>query len=141
MTTLKRLLLMDCVLTLILAMLGCSSLLFKGVSDSESVEVLQSVDSSNGRIAMLVRRSDHAALSGDTFFVLVTDRQLTIAELRKHLYGLRSVFVAGRDGISIRWSAQNELNIECKACGLTKDIIEKQRFSEGAIRIRYTGFP
>jgi hypothetical protein len=74
-------------------------------------------------------------------FVFIADRPYTIAELRSNLYAFSAVFVAGRDRIFIHWSAPNELNIECGNCGLTKDTIEKQRFSDGAVKIIYTGFP
>lgn len=63
---------------------------YRGISKSETVEIIQSTASGGGTIAMLVRRSDRSALSGDTYFVLVHDRLYSLDELRKRLR-----FVAG----------------------------------------------
>jgi len=118
-----------------------SVLTFHGASDSDIVEIVQTQASSSHRVAILVRRSDHRALSGDTYFVFVNDRSYSVQELRKSLYSLRPIFKAGRDGITLRWTGPNELTIECQACGITKDLIETQIFSKDGVGVRYFGFP
>ena len=89
-----------------------------GVSDSETVEIVQKELASRNRVALLVRRSDHTALSGDTYFVFVADHAYSVPELRKKLYSLHPVFVAGRSGIVIHWLSPHELSIQCQNCGI-----------------------
>jgi len=125
-----------CVATVWLFLFG-----YKGIATSENVEILQSESSSNGRTAMLVERSDHAALSGNTLFVFIDDHPYSIPQLRKTLYSLRPVFRVGGSGIAIHWSGQTELTIECNGCGMTKDVIELQKFAQDGLSIRYVDFP
>jgi hypothetical protein len=117
--------------------LGC----YAGVSDSDTVEVVQTTYGSPNRVAMLVERSDHAALSGNTFIVFVADHPYSLPELRRRLYALPMVFMVDRDGIVLRWSSPNELTIQCQDCAITRDMIQKQRFSDNGVAIRYVGFP
>lgn len=117
--------------------LGC----YSGVSDSDTVQVVQTAYGSPNRVAMLVERSDNAALSGNTFFVFISDHAYSLPELRKKLYALHPVLMVGRDGLELHWSSPNELIIRCKGCGITKNTIEKQSFLENGVAIRYVGFP
>ena len=112
-----------------------------GILDSGKFEIVQSQKLSSDHIAMLARRSDHTALSGDTYFVVIDSHVYTSQELKKAFYSSRPVFVAGRDGLEIHVFASNVLIIECKDCGITKDLFEKQYFSQDGIVIRYVGFP
>lgn len=114
---------------------------YKGVSKNDEVRIVEAEVSSSRRVAMLIKRSDHAALSGNTFFVIISDRVLTIPELRSRLYALNSVFVSGLDGLSLRWSAPNELTVQCQRCEITRDIVEKQLFALNGVKVTYTGFP
>ena len=116
-------------------------LTFHGVADSETVEILQTRLASQNRVAMLIRRSDHTALSGNTYFVFIGDHLYSVPELRKTLYSLHPVFMVGLDGFVLQWANPNELMIECQDCGITKDIIEKQDFVYNGIAIRYIKFP
>ena len=116
---------------------GC----YQGVANSEKLQILQIAYGAPNRVAMIVERSDHAALSGSTFFVLISDHAYPMSELRKRIYGLDPVFVAGREGLDIHWSGPNELEIECHSCGITPDIVEKQLYSKIGVAIRYVGFP
>ena len=116
---------------------GC----YQGVSQSEIVQVIETQTSPSNHVAMLVERSDHAALSGNTFFVFVSDRVYQLPELRQHLYALHPVFRAGLGGLSISWAGPNELTIRCHGCGDTKNIIETQLSAQSGIAIRYVGFP
>jgi len=114
---------------------------YRGAGSSENLEIVQTEVSSARKIATLVRRSDHQALNGDTYFVFVSDREFSVLELRKKLYAFDPVFRAGRDGLSISWASPQELIIKCLDCGITRDLMEKQRFSQGNVAIRYAGFP
>jgi len=122
----------------ILLLAGC----YQGVSNSEIVRIVDVKAQPPDRVAMLVERSDHAALSGNTFFVFVSDRVYEVAELRKKLYALHPVFMDGLgEGLSLRWTAHDELTIQCQNCHITKDIIEKQLYSQNGVTIRYVDFP
>lgn len=49
--------------------------------------------------------------------------------------------VAGQDGLVLHWDQLDQLTIECKMCGITKDIFEKREDSFGNVKVRYIGFP
>jgi hypothetical protein len=119
------------------AIVGC----YKGASQSDLVQVIDTQMSTSHHVAMLVERSDNAALSGPTFFVFVSERAYSLPELRSRLYALDSVFTVGRGGITLHWDEPNTLTIHCSDCGITADIIEKKIFTQGSVKIRYTGFP
>jgi hypothetical protein len=135
-TVAPLLLVLSCTVTSLL-ILGC----YKGVSDSDIIHVLQTEVAAPNRVAMLVERSDHAALSGTNLFVFVADHTYSETELRKRLYGLDPVFMAGGAGLKLHWSRPDELTIQCHSCGMTKDIIEKQKFTMNDVAIKYVGFP
>jgi hypothetical protein len=116
-------------------------LAFTGALDSGKFEIIQSLTISQDHVAMLVRRSDNTALSGDTYFVVVDDHIYAPKELKRAFYSSTPLFVAGRAGLMIHADGPNLLTIECRSCGLTKDLIEKQRFSFKGITVRYVGFP
>ena len=123
------------------ALLAWSTFGYHGVSDSETVEILQTEWASHNHVAQLVRRSDHAALSGDTYFIFVADHLYSVPKLRKELYSLPPVFVADRSGIVLHWLSPHELSIQCQDCGITKGRMETQKFSQEDVVIRYVGFP
>jgi ABC-type branched-subunit amino acid transport system permease subunit len=114
---------------------------FTGVLDSGKFEIVQSETISPNHIAMLAVRSDNSALTGATYFVVIDNHLYSAKELKETFYSSRPVFVAGRDGLHIHASSSNVLVIECKGCGITKDLFEKQRFEDDGITIRYVGFP
>jgi len=117
------------------------ALAFTGVLDSGRFEIIQSLTISPHRIAMLVRRSDNTALSGDTYFVVIDTHLYTGNELKRAFHSSKPVFVAGRAGLTIHADGPNSLAIKCESCGLTKGLIEKQKFSFKGTNIRYVGFP
>jgi hypothetical protein len=119
------------------ALVGC----YRGASKSDIVQIVDTQVSTSHHVAMLVERSDHAALSGPTFFVFVSDRVYSLPELRSRLYALNPVFMVGRNGMTLHWSGPDTLTIHCQDCDITKDIIEKQRFAQDGVTIQYTGFP
>jgi hypothetical protein len=116
-------------------------LAFRGDLDSGRFEILQAESVSQTRIAMLVERSDNTALSGNAYFVVIGSHLYSAAELRKALYGSGAVFVVGRPGISLHWQNLKELVISCEDCAITKDTIQKQKWSDKGISISYHDFP
>jgi hypothetical protein len=137
----RRLLTWISLATVVCAIAIWLALAFMGVLDSGKFENAQSQTVSQNHIAMLARRSDSTALSGDRYFVVIGSHLYTSSELKRAFYSSRPVFVAGREGLDIYSVASNVLTIECKDCGVSKDLVEKQRFSDDSIVIRYVGFP
>ncbi len=131
-----------CISRVLLA-IGCTTVIgcYRGASKSDVVQVVDIQISASHHVAMLVERSDHAALSGPTFFVFINDQIYSLPELRSKLYALNSVFTVGRGGITIHWYDPNILTIHCQDCDISADIIEKKLPEQGGVKIQYTGFP
>lgn len=49
--------------------------------------------------------------------------------------------MVGRGGMTLHWSGPDTLTIHCQDCNITKNIVEKQLFSQDRVAIQYTGFP
>jgi hypothetical protein len=114
----------------------------RGVLDHTSkFAVVQQRWVSPRRVAMVASRTDNIALSGNTFFVVIGDHVYSAPELKRARYRLEAVFVTDRDRMNVEWAGENDLTVRCDDCGITKDRIESQRFSDGPIRIHYVGFP
>lgn len=130
-------------IVLVLSSITTTWVLFgcRDIASTETFEIVESQSGSPNQIAILARRYDHAALSGDTYFVVIGTHLYDSAELRDALYHSHAIFVADRNGMTLRWSGPKELTIQCQQCGITKNRIESQKFSEGGIAIQYVGFP
>ena len=115
-------------------------LVLRGDLDSGRFEILQA-EVSQTQIAMLAERSDHTALSGNTYFVVIGNHLYSVAELRKALYRSGAVFIGGRPGLSLHWENPKELVIRCESCDITRDTIQKQKWSDKGISISYRDFP
>jgi hypothetical protein len=114
---------------------------FRGNLDRGNFEVLRTVKNSENSIAIVAKRSDHEALSGDWYFVFVADHVYSPKELRLAVHRTHMIFRADRDGLDVRWAGPQELVIECKDCGITKGDIDEQQFSSGNVSVRYLNFP
>jgi hypothetical protein len=114
---------------------------FRGNLDPGKFEVLRTAKNSENKVAIVAKRSDHQAMSGDQYFVFVADHIYSPKELRLALHGSHMIFNAADDGLDVRWTGPQELLIECKDYGITKDRINEQQFSSGAISVRYVNFP
>jgi hypothetical protein len=80
-------------------------------------------------------------MNGDQIFVFVADHIYSPKELRLALHQSHMIFNADRDGIDVQWASPEELVIECKDCGITKERMNEQHFSNGPISVRYVNFP
>jgi len=114
---------------------------FHGVANADHVRVLEAKTASNGRVAMLVERSDDSALSGNDVFVFLPDHLYTIPELRKNLYALDPVFQVGDNRLSMEWVNGSELDIRCVACMVMKETVTTQRSFQSGVTVRYIDFP
>jgi hypothetical protein len=137
---------MKCTAATVIVILGISLIvylvfLWRGVFDSGTFEVKQNLASSQGKVAILARRSSVEALSGNEYFVIISDHLNSPVELRRALHSSLPVFIADRDGINLEWIGPNELLIRCENCGITRERIEVQKSFYNGSTIRYTGFP
>jgi len=114
---------------------------FHGVARADRVRVLEAKTASNGKVAMLVERSDDSALSGNDVFVFLPDHLYTIPELRKNLYALDPVFHVGDDRLAMEWVNSSELDIRCVACTVTKGEITTQKNFQSGVTVHYLDFP
>jgi hypothetical protein len=137
----KRVLISALLVTIVCVIAVWFALLFTGVVDSGQFDLLQSLVISPNHIAMLARRSDHVALSGNSYFVLIGTHPYSAKELRYAFHSSKPVFISGRDLIVLDKTDSGGLVIKCVDCGITKDLIEKQRFQDNGINVEYVGFP
>jgi hypothetical protein len=114
---------------------------FRGNLDRGNFEVLRTVKNSENSIAIVAKRSDHEAMSGDQYFVFVADHIYSPKELRLALHRSHMIFNADRDGLNVYWSSPHDLVINCDSCGINKDDVNEQQFSSGNVSVRYLNFP
>jgi hypothetical protein len=115
--------------------------LFRGNLDTGKFQVLRTTESLENRIAIVAKRSDHNALSGDVVFVFVADHIYSPNELRAAFHRQHMIFAADRDGLDVHWAGSHKLVIKCKDCGITKDRRDEQQFRDGDISVEYVNFP
>jgi hypothetical protein len=123
----------------VVAILGMASLyaLFHGYFDHGQFEIKQFQWSSTNRVAMLAERSDHAALGGLEYYVLIGNHLFTPAELRRAYYSNAVVFNAASDCLTLRWDGQNRLIVRCDGSTVDKNQINSQRQQIGDIAVSY----
>jgi hypothetical protein len=116
---------------------GC----YHGAGQSEVVEIKQTVFSPTNQVAMIVREMPPGPLDGPSYFVFINDRPYTMPELRQNLFALGAVFMVGKDNFVIGWTGPTELTITCHDCGITKNLMQTQKFAHGDVTIKYVDFP
>jgi hypothetical protein len=96
----------------------------------------------SGRVAMVAERSDHEAMSSDTYFVLIGNHVFSPHELWAAYYQQREVFsaAAGDCGLSVQWSDEDTLVISCETA-LDSDSIDSEKHRKGDIAVRYLNIP
>jgi hypothetical protein len=72
---------------------------FRGNLDPGRFEVLRTARNSENIIAIVAKRSDDQAMSGDQYFVFVADHVYSPTELRAALHPSHMIFNADRDGL------------------------------------------
>jgi hypothetical protein len=115
--------------------------LFHGYFDHGQFEIKQSQWSSTGQVAMLAERSDHEALGGLEYYVLIGNHLFTPAELRHALHSNAVVFDAAsnclENCLELHWNGLNRLTIRCNGSSVDRDHINVQRRQFGTIAISY----
>lgn len=121
------------------AVLGMALLygLFHGYFDHGDFKIKQFQWSSTNQVAILAERSDHEALGGLEYYVLIGNHLFTPAELRHAYYSDAVVFNASSDCLTLRWDGQNRLIIGCDGSTVDKNHINVQRQQIGNIAISY----
>jgi hypothetical protein len=114
---------------------------FRGNLDRGRFEILRTVKNTENIIAIVAKRSDDQAMSGDQYFVFLADHVYSPTELRSALHRSHLIFNADRDGLKVDWRGPHDLVIECDSCGITKEGVNEQQFSSGNIKIQYLNFP
>ena len=111
--------------------------LLVGYFDEGKFEVKQAQRFS-GRVAMVAERSDHEAMSSDTYFVLIGNHIFSPHELWAAYYQQREVFsaAAGDCGLSVQWSDVHTLALSCENA-LDSDHIRSQKHRTGDTSVRY----
>jgi hypothetical protein len=130
---------------LIFALLGSWVLLnFDGDLDfGGHYEVLQTVPSSTGKIALEIERRDNAAMDGTRYAVIVVDHAPSTFELRRALISFwqRRSFGLADPTVSISWSGPNQLTLNTDAPNTSPDWVTNQSHRIGDVIVRYSGRP
>ena len=89
--------------------------LFRGYFDHGLFEIKQVEWSPSAprRVAVVAERSDHEAMSGDIYFVLIGDHVFSASELRRAYHSDDVIFAAASDCFSVSWSDPHHLLISC----------------------------
>lgn len=124
------------VMSLALAIYG-----FHGYFDPGQFEIKQEQWSSSKKVAMLAERSDHDALGGLTYFVLIGDHLFSPVELSHACHSDASIFAAGTNCINLRWDGSSRLVITCNGPTIDSNFIDVQRQRSGSIVISYENIP
>ena len=120
--------------------LGATALafaLFHGYFDHGQFEIKETNWSSSARVAMVAERSDHEALGGLEYFVLIGDHVFTPNELRIAYYSRDVVFSAGDDCVSVRWIDSRNLEVMCRDKSLDSSHINVRRRQVRDVTITY----
>lgn len=115
----------------------CLYALFHGYFDHGQFEIQQFRWSATNHVAMVVERSDHEALGGLEYYVLIGDHLFNPAELRQAYYSGAVAFNASTDCLTLRWDSPSRLTIRCDGSTLDKNHINAQRQQIGSISIAY----
>lgn len=111
--------------------------LFHGYFDHGLFEIKETNWSSSARVAMVAERSDHEALGGLDYFVLIGDRVLSPTELRSAYYSDDVVFAAADDCLSVRWIDSHNLEVMCRDRSLDSRHINIRKRQVGDVEIKY----
>lgn len=118
-------------------LIACLYALFQGYFDHGQFEIKQSQRLSANQVAMIAERSDHEALGGLEYYVLIGDHLFNPAELRHAYYSKAVIFNAASDCLTIRWDGPDRLIIRCNGSTIDKNHINAQKQQIGNVSIAY----
>lgn len=128
-----------CALGVALVAIACG--LFRGHFDHGQFEVKETSRSSSARFAIVAKRSDHEAMSGDQYFVLLGDHVFSPDELRSAYYGRHLVFASDTSCLSVHWSDPNNLTVMCREGSIDPSHIAVQLRQADDVVIKYVNIP
>jgi hypothetical protein len=111
--------------------------LFHGYFDRGQFEVKQVQWSSSKQVAMLAERSDHHALGGLTYFVLIGNHLFSPAELRHAYHSNAVVFAATSACLTLHWESPSRLVVACNGRYLDQEYIDVEKQQSGGVPIAY----
>jgi hypothetical protein len=130
-----------CAVGVALVAAGVGFALFHGYFDHGQFEIKQTNWLSSGRVAMVAERSDHEALGGLDYFVLIGDHVFSPTELRFAYYSHDVAFAAADDCLSVRWIDAHQLSVVCRERTLDSTRINVRRRQVRDVAITYVNIP
>lgn len=111
--------------------------LFHGYFDRGNFQVVRAISSPQHLFAIVAKRSDNEALSGDQYFVLLEDHILSESQLRHAYYGHRVIFRSDEDCLQVRWNGPNRLVVICCGQSVQEGQIAVEKHRIGNVDIAY----
>ena len=87
--------------------------LFQGYFDRGQFEIEQAEWSPSRQVGIVAKRSDHQALNGDQYFVLIGDHSFSTRELRHAYHSNAVIFSADSDCLKVHWADSHNLVVTC----------------------------
>jgi len=115
--------------------------LFHGYFDRGRFEIKETSLSPSSSVAMVARRSDREAMSGDQYFVVVGDHVFSASELRDAYYGNQVIFRADSDCLSVAWKESHNLAITCQDGSIIRSHIAVQEHHIEDLAVTYINIP
>jgi hypothetical protein len=115
--------------------------LFHGYFDRGQFEIEQTEWSPSRQVAIVAKRSDHQALSGDQYFVLIGDHLLSARELRLAYHSNAVIFGADSDCLKVHWEDSHNLALTCHDGSIESTHIAVQQRQRGNVTVSYQDIP
>jgi hypothetical protein len=116
-------------------------LVFTGHFDGGKFEVIETSWASPKLVAMVARRSDNEALSGDQYFVLVGDHPFSARELRHAYYHHGLIFRAGSACVTTSWKDARNLVVSCHDGSIEAGAIAVEQLKKADVGVSYVNVP
>jgi hypothetical protein len=116
---------------------GLTFALFHGYFDHGQFEIKQVQWSSTNQVAIVAERSDHEALGGLEYYVLIENHLFTPTELRFAYYSDDVAFSAADDCLSVRWIDAHHLEVMCRDRVLDSRYINARKRQVRDVAITY----
>ncbi|MFL6428644.1 MAG: hypothetical protein ACJ71S_10405 [Acidobacteriaceae bacterium] len=129
------------VCALMIALMVTVYALFHGYFDRGLFEVKQATWSSSKEVAVVAKRSDHQALSGDQYFVLIGDHSFSTRELTHAYHSNAVIFSADSDCLKVHWEDSHKLVVTCHDGSIESTHIAVQQRRSGDVTVSYTNIP
>jgi hypothetical protein len=126
-----------CGLSVALVAAAFTFALFHGYFDHGQVEIKETNWSPSARAAMVAERSDHEALGGLDYFVLIGDHVFSPTELRFAYHSDDVAFAAADNCLGVRWIDSHNLEVMCRDRPLDSSHISVRKRQVGNVEITY----